>query len=84
MINEFDEKIVVGSIFGAGKKINPVWFAWRGIKYPIREITYYWTSEKGDAVIHHFSVRDRADNLFEIGYNARTLVWKLFKVEVQG
>ncbi len=84
MINKFDEKIEVGTIFGRGRKINPVWFVWRGIKYPIQETTYYWTTDQGEALIHHFSVRDKANNLFEIGYNAQTLVWKLFKVEVEG
>lgn len=84
MIDEFDEKIEVGTIFGRARKIKPLWFVWRGIKYSIREITYYWTTQQGDALTHHFSVRDKADNLFEIGYNAQTLVWKLLKVEVEG
>jgi hypothetical protein len=83
MIDEFDEKIEVGTIFGRARKIKPVWFVWRGIKYFIWEIAYYWTTEQGDALIHHFSVRDKANNLFEIGYNAQTLVWKLLKVEVE-
>ena len=84
MINQFDEKIEVGTIFGRGSKMKPIWFIWKGIKYPSQDIAYYWTSERGDPLIHHFSVKDKDNNVFEIGYNARTLVWKLLKVEVDG
>lgn len=84
MRHEFDEEIEVGALFGKATKIRPVWFVWKGIKYLIRDVAYCWTTSEGEAVIHHFSVKDKSGNLFEIAYNAQTLVWKLFKVEAEG
>jgi hypothetical protein len=81
---EFDERIELAAVFGGRAKLRPLWFVWKGTKYFIRDVTYYWTTSSGEAVIHHFSVKDESCNLFEIGYNTRTLVWKLLKLEAEG
>jgi hypothetical protein len=96
MITEIDEPIKVGAVFGAdctsptksfwrvgGKKIKPVWFAWKGKQYRIKEVTYTWTNKEGRALVHYFSVTD-GQNLYEISYNTETMVWKLIAVEVEG
>jgi len=86
MITEIGEPIKVGVVFGAncigGKKIKPVWFIWKGKQYRIKEVTYTWTNKEGSASVHYFSVTDD-QNLYEISYNAETMVWVLMAVEVE-
>ena len=87
MITEIDEPIKVGVVFGAncigGKKIKPVWFIWKEKQYHIKEVTYAWTNKEGSASVHYFSVTD-GQNLYEISYNAETMVWVLMAVEMEG
>ena len=87
MITEIGEPIKVGAVFGAdcigGKKIKPVWFAWKGRQYRIKEVTYTWTNKEGMACVHYFSVTD-GQNLYEISYNTETMVWKLIAIETEG
>ena len=77
-----DERIRVGVIYGAEKKAAPVWFMWKGTKYSIEEITYYWQDRKGREPLHYFSVTD-GDNLFKLCFNGFTLNWHLLEVHQQ-
>ncbi|MDY6855156.1 MAG: hypothetical protein SWO11_10710 [Thermodesulfobacteriota bacterium] len=76
METHLKEKIKVGVIYGGKKKIMPVWFMWKGTKYPVKEITYYWQDSKGREPLHYFSVSD-GDTLFKLCFNGYTLDWRL-------
>jgi len=73
------DKIEVGVIYGGKKKVTPVWFMWKGTKYSVKEITYYWQDRKGREPLHYFSVCD-GDNLFKLCFNGYTLNWQLLGV----
>lgn len=78
MSTEIGEAINVVAVFDSG--IKPVKFKWKGVVYPVREITYTWRTNRGAASIVHFSVTDGA-TLYEITYNASTMRWTLEQVE---
>ncbi|MBI5454474.1 MAG: hypothetical protein HY956_07605 [Deltaproteobacteria bacterium] len=78
MATEISEKIKVMAVFEKG--VRPVKFKWRGRVYPVKEITYTWTSKEGEAPILHFSVTDGA-TLFELAYNQKELEWTLNGVD---
>lgn len=81
---QVDDMIKVVAVFGDGKKLRPVYFFWGKRKYKISQITYNWISQEGKAKIHHFSVVDANDDLFEICYNTESMVWKLTHIETDG
>ncbi len=82
MATEIKEKIKVMAIFDLGDSgLKPIRFKWRDRVYPIKEVTYRWHSNIGEATIIHFSVFDGA-TLFEITYNKSTLGWVIERVEV--
>ena len=72
------DKVKVGIVYGGKKKVTPVWFIWKGTKYPVKEITYYWQDTSGKEPLHYFSVSD-GDNLFKLCFNGYTLVWYLLE-----
>ncbi|MBI5492265.1 MAG: hypothetical protein HY893_04955 [Deltaproteobacteria bacterium] len=72
------EPIKVIAVFDNG--VKPVKFKWKGRVYPVKEITYAWTSKEGDSRIMHFSVSDGAA-LYEITYDSSALKWSLEGVQ---
>ncbi|MBN1621566.1 MAG: hypothetical protein JW871_03130 [Endomicrobiales bacterium] len=78
---DINESIDVGAVFGKNR-IKPKWFVWNGKKYQIKEITYTWKENQGEAKLIHFSVTDGA-TLFELCLNQKTLMWRLEKASVE-
>jgi hypothetical protein len=76
---ELDEPISVGAVFSQSG-LRPVWFSRSGRQVRIREIALTWKTREGNAWIHHFSVTD-GKGLFEIRYNASTLLWRVMYAE---
>lgn len=81
MLTEINEPIEVGVVFRRGV-VQPVWFIWKGRKYPVAQITYRWKEKQGETTIHYFSVFDGA-NTFELRYDAKFLTWKLGRVDTE-
>ena len=73
--------IKVGAVFGGKKKIRPVWFIWEGREHHIKEVTYIWSSREGQSLLYHFSVTDKADNLYELCYRTDSTTWHLLALE---
>lgn len=81
MITEIGEPIEVGVVFKeAGPR--PVWFVWKGRKYPVERVTYRWKEKSGDSWHYCFSVFDGA-NTFELIYDSKLLQWKLGRVSLE-
>ena len=74
MSTELKEPIKVIAVFDNG--LRPVKFKWKGRVYPVKEITYAWTSKEGARSIMHFSVSDGAA-LYELTYDLSALKWSL-------
>ena len=78
---KIEQPVKVGAVFGVGKKIKPVWFIWEGREYHIKDITYTWGSREGRSLLYHFSVTDKADNLYELCYRTESATWHLLALE---
>ncbi|MCK5236593.1 MAG: hypothetical protein KAR06_06365 [Deltaproteobacteria bacterium] len=74
MTTTIGESIKVMAVFDKGPR--PVKFKWKGKSYPVREITYTWSSRSGTDKLLHFSLTDGA-SLFEITYNQSSMLWLL-------
>lgn len=72
------EIINVVAVFDPG--LRPARFRWKDRVYPVKEITYTWTSKRGGAGVTHFSVSDGA-SLYELAYNHSTMRWSIEEVE---
>jgi hypothetical protein len=77
MITYVNTPVKVGVVFGGDKKVRPVWFVWEKQEYRIKEITYTWSSKEGVAELWHFSVIDQNDNLYELCYHDKSMLWML-------
>lgn len=78
MESHLKERVKVGVVCGDRKKVVPVWFIWKGTRYPVKEITYYWQDRKGKEPLHYFSVSD-GEGLFKLCFNGYTLEWELLE-----
>ena len=78
MITEINEPVEVGAVFQKSG-VRPVWFVWKGRKYPVERVTYRWKERQGEAWFYSFSVFDGA-NTFELVYNSKTTEWRLGRV----
>ena len=78
MITEINEPIEVGVVFRQNG-VRPVWFLWKGRRYPVERVTYRWKERAGEAWRHSFSVFDGA-NTFELVYDSKSLSWTLGRV----
>jgi len=79
---EIQEQIFVDAVF-TNSKIKPRWFIWKGRKHPVKEITYIWKDNQGEAPLVYFSVSDGA-NIYEIFFNQKNLNWYLARVHLEG
>ena len=77
-MTEINEPIEVGAVFQKAG-VRPVWFLWKGRKYPVERVAYRWKERVGEAWVHSFSVFDGA-NTFELNYDSKLLQWKLGRV----
>ena len=75
MITEINDPIEVGAVFRKGS-LEPVWFVWRGRKYPVQRVTFRWKGRSGESWLHSFSVFD-GTNTFELIYDSKLLRWRL-------
>ncbi|MFQ5735832.1 MAG: hypothetical protein ACE5GY_03090 [Thermodesulfobacteriota bacterium] len=78
MSERIGETVNVVAVFDPAPR--PAKFKWRGKIYPVKEVTYRWTSKEGSAAFTHFSVTDGA-SLYELAYNHSTMKWSLEEVE---
>ena len=78
---KIEQPVKVGAVFGGGKKIRPVWFIWEDREHHIKDITYTWGSREGRSLLYHFSVTDKADNLYELCYRTESATWHLLALE---
>lgn len=78
MLTEINEPIEAGVIFQKGR-VRPVWFLWKGRRYPVERVTYQWKEKMGESLIHFFSVFDGV-NTFELQYDSKLLHWRLGRV----
>ena len=76
---EICERITVGAVFSPGD-VRPAWFAWRGRKYAVSEVTYTWESREGLAKVRHFSVVS-GGNVYALAYNPVECSWDVRGVE---
>ena len=81
MHTDINEPVSVGAVFSSGK-ITPRFFVWKGRKYPIDRITYFWRSKTGTMPILHYAVVCR-ESIYEISYNSTTYDWRLEKINVE-
>jgi hypothetical protein len=79
MPTEIDEPINVGAVFSRGA-IKPVWFSWNGREIRIREVTFTWKTQEGNAGLLHFSVTD-GQGLYEVVFNKATMGWRILSAE---
>ncbi|MBJ6726205.1 hypothetical protein [Geomesophilobacter sediminis] len=70
------EQVRVAAIFAPGQGVKPVWFEWRREKHAVRELSYVWQDQVGNAPRLHFAVSD-GNNLFELIYHVRDQNWTL-------
>lgn len=81
MLTEINEPIEVGAVFRRGR-VQPVWFVWKGRKYPVEKTTYAWKEAQGETTVHYFSVFDGV-NTFELCYDSKALTWQLGRVDTE-
>ena len=92
MLTEVHEPVDVGVVFHMRPcrsaaslqkdQVRPVWFLWRGRKYPVVRTTYRWKERRGEAWFHFFSVFD-GTHTFELIYDAKSLCWQLGRVSLE-
>jgi hypothetical protein len=70
------EKIKVNAIFEEGGRMRPIHFVWRGKKYTVLKVNYFWHAREGRTLYKHFSVFDGV-NHFHLVFNAEDLQWEL-------
>jgi len=73
--NRKEEPIDIVVVFKGGK-VLPSSFLWNGRKYVINQVTYHWEEQRGNDLLHFYTVTDRA-NLYQIYLNTRHLYWRL-------
>jgi len=73
------ERIEVGVVF-TPKGVIPRWFTWKGRRYGIEKVTYFWTERVGETRLHYFAVTDGV-NYFKLSYNSEMMRWTLWEAE---
>ncbi len=81
MITEIKEKIEVNVIF-SDRKIKILWFIWRGKKYIVKKITFFWKTSDGEKKKYCFALSNGID-VFEVSFIPEDLIWYLEKIHVQ-
>ena len=81
MVTIVNESIQVGAVFSSGK-IVPRFFVWKKTKYSVSEITYFWRSKIGRALVFNFAVKSGV-SVYEIAYHTEQSEWSLKKLYVE-
>ena len=63
-----------------GKHIKPRKFFWKNEVHRIQEVSYTWDTSAGNERVHHYSVFDQNDNLFELRYHTTQERWILYQM----
>ncbi len=74
------EKVNVIAAFGGKERLKPIRFYWSRKVIHIRDVTYSWLETEGSDKVYHFSVTD-GTTLYELSFNALSVLWMLEKVE---
>jgi len=80
MISSVNERVKVLALFDE-EGIKPLRFQWRGMTYPVKQITFSWKERKGGGPAYRFAVSDGA-NVFQLTYNSEYLQWKVEAVDL--
>ena len=78
MSAEIHEPITAAVVFDRAH-VRPTWFLWKQRRYPIKEVTQWWRTKEGQAIILHLGVTD-GSTCFELTFNQHTLVWHLASI----
>lgn len=79
MYEKIDDEIRVGVRFTTDKKIEPVWFFWKGRKYEVEKCKHQKRTFEEESPVHHFSVTVK-DRFYQLIFNGLELKWKLKRV----
>ena len=82
MISSVSERVNVLAVFDE-EGVRPLRFQWRGMTYPVKQITFRWKERRGGSDIHRFAVSDGA-SAFQLTYNLENLAWKVEAVDLSG
>ena len=82
MISSVNERVKVLALFDE-EGVKPLRFQWRGMTYPVRQITLRWKERKGGGPAYRFAVSDGA-NAFQLTYNSECLNWRLEAADLSG
>ena len=80
MIHSVNERVKVLALFDE-EGLKPLRFQWRGITYPVKQITFRWIERKGGGPAYRFAVSD-GSNAFQLTYNSEILNWKVEAVDL--
>ncbi len=81
MIYSVNEPIKAIVLF-EGPKIKPLRFLWRGVAYPVKEVTYTWKNREGRALVYHFAVTDGL-NVFQLRYQTESPFWEIESIDLE-
>ena len=76
------EQILVIAAFWGNSRLKPLRFRWLDRQIQVKDVTYEWTTEKGNCRLLHFSVTD-GNTLYELSFNTDSINWILEGVEVE-
>lgn len=82
MYEKIGDRIEVTVLFKKDR-IIPLSFSWRGFRYRIKNINYYWKRRWGDSFLHYFAVQVGKE-VFEVCFNIKELSWYLTRVYLDG
>ena len=80
MIHSVDERVKVLALFDE-EGLKPLRFQWRGMTYPVKQITFRWKEHKGGGPAYRFAVSD-GSSAFQLTYNSEFLNWKVAAVDL--
>ncbi len=76
------EQILVIAAFWGNSRLKPLRFRWSDRQIQVKDVTYEWTTEKGNSRLLHFSVTD-GNTLYELSFNTDSINWILEGVETE-
>jgi len=82
MISSVNERVSVLALFDE-QGVKPLRFQWRGMTYPVKQITFRWKEHKGRMPTYRFAVSD-GSNAFQLTYSSEYLNWSVEAVDLNG
>jgi hypothetical protein len=74
------EHVSVIAAFWGNSRLKPLRFRWLNRQIQVKDVTYEWTTLKGESRLLHFSVTD-GSTLYELSFNTGSVNWMLEGVE---